>query len=157
MNMIIGRRQSRLVLLVICAGLWLGARPAAGQIGCAELGDTPEAALDFALAELNDDFPIPVGNPLACGVLMRNFVKLCSTAVKDSVKCLQNLYSGIAKQRQAACKILREGDDAKLCASQAKAVLKSNLDGLKLAGEDLIEECEEDLVEDYVLMCLLGI
>jgi len=146
-----------LALLAIVAGAWLGAQPAAGQSGCADLGDTPEAVLDFALAELNDDFPIPVGSPVACGALVHNFVKLCSTAVKDNVKCVQNLYSGIAKQRQAACKTLLEGDAAKLCTSQAKAALKSSLDGLKQVGENLTEECAEDLVEDYALTCLLGL
>lgn len=156
MKMTVGRREAWLALFAIFAGVWLAARPAEAQFGCADLGDAPEDALDFALAELNDDFPIPIGDLVACGVLAQSFVKLCTTAVKDNVKCVQNLYSGIARQRQTACKSLREGDDAKLCAAQAKAVLKNSLDGLKPIGNDLIEECEDDLWLDYVAICIFG-
>lgn len=156
MNTIVGWRRRGLALLGGVAGLWLGAQPAAAQFACADLGDVPEDMLEFYLVEFDEDFAVDLGDEALCAVLTQTFVKACSTAVKDTAKCLQNAFSNLGRQRQAGCKGLLSGDDAKACSAQAKSLASGAVSRIKQEAGFLTEDCEGYVAEEYFEVCMFG-
>lgn len=156
MKWIAGFRTSALALVTCAALVAFRTEPAAAQEVCGDLGDVPDEVVEFMLVEFDEDFGFPVNDESLCSALTANFVKTCTTAVKDSIKCYQDLFANHAKQRQIGCKGLESGADAKLCSARAKESAKQTADGFKSAAEDLSEDCETDEAEDFFSVCMFG-
>jgi len=156
MRRITGWRGWSLTLLVGVTGAWLVAQPAAAQPPCLEPDEAVDETLEFLVERLEHTFGLDLNDADLCEALTQNFIKTCSAAVKESVKCLQIQFAGWSRQDQIACKALLTGDAAKECATEAKDLLKAYQNQFKLASAEAIDACQNAFADEYFDVCLSG-
>jgi hypothetical protein len=147
-----------LALLVGMAGGLLAAAPAQAQAQavCGNLATTPEDALGFYLDELDAEWNLPIADEALCTKLTQNFVKACQTAVKDTVKCIQDQIGTLNKQNQIACKGLSKGNSAS-CIESFTQQAKNAADAVSNTGRDKAAVCAGTQADAYFNVCMLGV
>ncbi len=145
-----------LALLGGVAGLLLTALPAQAQELCGLLPDAAENALDLYLDELDDEFSVNLNDGDLCGKLTQNFIKACETAVKDTVKCIQNQVKNLAKQNQTLCTGLNSGSAASECSSFYKNQSKSIAEAIAIFGSMESDECAAVAAAEFFDVCMYG-
>lgn len=114
-----------------------------------------EDMLELYLAELIQEWGIGLGSGPYCSKASQNFVKVCQTVVKSSVKCIEHQIDGLAKQDEEGCKAFA-GSEAKACEASVDEAAETYLG--TLTGPQTLEEkkCATVAGGHFFRMCKFG-